>query len=108
MAAYSDATGQQVWTTNLNVRMADGNMPNTYDAYGLMIPDSLLNTMYVWGLGGVVWAINLANGDIIWTWSTYQINGPAGTESPYGVYPNLGLCRPRDGRNRNRHCSLPL
>ena len=88
MAAYSDATGQQVWTTNLNVRMADGNMPNTYDAYGLVtIPDSLLNTMYVWGLGGDVWAINLANGDIIWTWSTYQINGPAGTESPYGVYP---------------------
>ncbi|MGA3111798.1 MAG: PQQ-binding-like beta-propeller repeat protein [Candidatus Bathyarchaeia archaeon] len=88
MAAYSDTTGQQVWTTNLNVRMADGNMPNTYDAYGLVtIPDSLMNTMYVWGLGGDVWAINLANGNIIWTWSTYQINGPAGTESPYGVYP---------------------
>ena len=88
MAAYSDATGQQIWTTNLNVRMADGNMPNTYDAYGLVtIPDPLLNTMYVWGLGGDVWGINLANGDILWTWSTYQINGPAGTESPYGTYP---------------------
>ena len=35
MAGYSDATGQQIWTTNLNVRMADGNMPNTYDAYCL-------------------------------------------------------------------------
>ncbi|MGA2681107.1 MAG: PQQ-binding-like beta-propeller repeat protein [Candidatus Bathyarchaeia archaeon] len=88
MAAYSDTTGQQVWTSNLNVKMADGNSLNTYDAYGLVtLPDSLLNTMYVWGLGGDVWAVNMANGNILWTWSTYQINGPAGTESPYGVYP---------------------
>jgi len=88
MAAYSDATGTQLWTTNLDVPLADGNMPNTYDAYGLVtIPDSLLNTMYVWGLGGDVWAVNLTDGSIIWIWSTYQINGPAGTESPYGTYP---------------------
>jgi hypothetical protein len=88
MAAYSDATGEQVWTTNLNVKMADGNSLNTYDAYGLVtLADPLLNTMYVWGVGGDVWAVNMANGNIIWTWSTYQINGPAGTESPYGVYP---------------------
>ena len=88
MAAYSDATGTQVWTTNLNVPLADGNMPNTYDTYGLVtIPDSLMNTMYVWGLGGDVWAIDMSTGNILWTWSTYQVNGPAGTESPYGIYP---------------------
>ena len=29
----------------------------------------------------------MTNGVIMWSWSTYQINGPAGTESPYGTYP---------------------
>jgi hypothetical protein len=29
----------------------------------------------------------MTNGNILWDWSTYQINGPAGTESPYGTYP---------------------
>ena len=32
MAAYSLATGQQVWTNTLDVPMADGHMPNTYDS----------------------------------------------------------------------------
>jgi len=88
VAAYNDLTGQEVWTTNLNVKLADGNMLNTYDSYGLVgIANSGLNMMYIWGLGGDVWALNLTNGNIVWTWSTYQINGPAGTESPYGTYP---------------------
>jgi hypothetical protein len=29
----------------------------------------------------------MTNGDIIWSWSTVEANGPAGTETPYGVYP---------------------
>lgn len=85
---YSLTTGQQVWTTSLNVRMADGNMPNPYDSYDLeTVPDSSTGVLYVWGLGGDVWALNMTNGNIIWDWSTYQVNGPAGTESPYGIYP---------------------
>ena len=88
VAAYSDTTGEQVWTTDLNVKLADGNMPNSYDSYGLVsIANPELNRLFIWGLGGDVWALDMSNGNITWTWSTYQINGPAGTESPYGIYP---------------------
>jgi putative pyrroloquinoline-quinone binding quinoprotein len=87
-AGYSLATGTQLWTANLDVRMADGNMPDQYDAYDFeTVPDATTGVLYVWALGGDVWALNMTNGNILWTWSTYQINGPAGTESPYGIYP---------------------
>jgi len=85
---YSLATGAQLWTTNLDVKMADGFMPNQYDSYDFeTVPDATTGVLYVWALGGDVWALNMTNGDIIWSWSTYQVNGPAGTESPYGIYP---------------------
>ncbi|MGA2680871.1 MAG: PQQ-binding-like beta-propeller repeat protein [Candidatus Bathyarchaeia archaeon] len=88
MAGYSLTTGQQVWTNSLNVRMADGNMPNQYDSFDFeTVPDATTGVLYVWALGGDVWAVNETNGNILWSWSTYQINGPAGTESPYGIYP---------------------
>ena len=88
IAGYSLVTGTQLWTTNLNVRMSDGFMPNQYDSYGLTTtPDTTTGVLYIWGLGGDVWAVNMTNGVIMWSWSTYQINGPAGTESPYGTYP---------------------
>jgi len=81
-------TGKSVWTSNLNVPMADGNMPNAYDSFDFeTVPDPTTGVLYVWALGGDVWALNITNGNILWSWSTYQINGPAGTESPYGIYP---------------------
>ena len=87
-AGYSISTGTQVWTTNLDVRMSDGNMPNQYDSYDFeTVPDATTGVLFIWALGGDVWALNMTNGNILWTWSTYQINGPAGTESPYGIYP---------------------
>jgi hypothetical protein len=68
--------------------MADGFMPNQYDSYDFeTVPDTATGVLYVWALGGDVWALNMTNGNIMWTWSTYQVNGPAGTESPYGIYP---------------------
>jgi hypothetical protein len=81
-------TGKSVWTSNLNVPMADGSMPNPYDSFDFeTVPDATTGVLYVWALGGDVWALNITNGNILWSWSTYQINGPAGTESPYGIYP---------------------
>jgi hypothetical protein len=81
-------TGKSVWTSNLNVPMADGNMPNPYDSFDFeTVPDATSGVLYVWALGGDVWALNITNGAIIWSWSTYQLHGPAGTESPYGTYP---------------------
>ena len=49
--------------------------------------DTTTGVLYVWALGGDVWAVNMTNGKIIWSWSTVQVNGPAGTETPYGIYP---------------------
>ena len=81
-------TGKSVWTSNLDVPMADGNMPNPYDSFDFeTVPDATTGVLYVWALGGDVWALNMTNGNIIWSWSTIQANGPAGTESPYGTYP---------------------
>jgi hypothetical protein len=88
MAAYSLTTGDLVWTNSLDVKMADGNMPNTYDEYDFeTVPDTTTGVLYVWALGGDVWAVNMANGNILWSWSTLQANGPTGIETPYGVYP---------------------
>jgi outer membrane protein assembly factor BamB len=68
--------------------MADGNMPNTYDEfYFVTVPDSSTGVLYVYAFGGDVWAVNMTNGNVIWSWSTIQANGSAGTETPYGIYP---------------------
>jgi outer membrane protein assembly factor BamB len=88
MAAYSIQTGKQVWTSTLNKPMADGHLPNPYDVFYIdTIPDTSTGILYVWGFGGDVWAVNMTNGNIIWSWRTIQANGPAGTETPYGIYP---------------------
>jgi hypothetical protein len=88
MVAYSLQTGKQVWTSTLNKPMSDGNMPNTYDEfYFVTVPDSSTGVLYAYAFGGDVWAINMTNGNVIWSWSTIQANGPSGTETPYGIYP---------------------
>jgi hypothetical protein len=88
MAGYYLATGKEAWTTSLDVKMADGHMPNSYDSFDFeTTPDATTGVLYVWALGGDVWAVNMTNGNIIWSWSTAQANGGAGTETPYGIYP---------------------
>ena len=87
MVAYSLSTGTQAWTGTLNVKMADGHMPDPYDDFGIStVVDQTTHVLYAWGLGGDVWAVNLTNGDIIWSWSTSEISG-AGANTPYGVWP---------------------
>jgi len=88
MAAYYLSTGALAWSKTLDVKMADGHMPDQYDEFDLeTTPDATTGVLYVWGLGGDVWAVNMTNGDIIWSWSTVQANGASGTETPYGTYP---------------------
>ena len=46
-------------------------MPNTYDEFDFeTVPDTTTGVLYVWALGGDVWAVNMANGDIIWSLSS--------------------------------------
>jgi hypothetical protein len=78
---YSLFTGKQVWQTTLTI---NGSTPNTYDTYGIQeIVDSGHGIIYLWGLGGDVWAVSLSDGKILWTYST----GDSGFETPYGVWP---------------------
>ena len=86
--AFSLTTGKLVWEKSLNITLSNGQYPNDYDEFGIeTVPDSTHGVLYAWGLGGDVWAINMTNGDILWTYTTGQANGDAGTETPYGIYP---------------------
>ena len=94
MVAYSLDTGAQVWTNSLDVQMADGNMPNAYDDFGLnAVVDQTYGAMYVWGFGGDVWAVNMTTGNIMWDWSTGQLSNAA-ANTPYGICATMGFhCR---------------
>ncbi len=41
----------------------------------------------MWGFGGTIYAVNMATGAIKWTVTTAQLVGPAGSNTPYGVWP---------------------
>ena len=74
--AYSDTTGTQVWGP---ITLPNAN---NYDADTLagMVANG---TLYVTGLGGDVWAINMLTGAVLWHYNT----GSAGLDTPYGVWP---------------------
>jgi outer membrane protein assembly factor BamB len=79
VTGYSDYTGAQLWTTVLpNANPYDSLLINGIQANG---------TLYLFGLGGDVYAINMATGAILWKTTTEQISGPSGSDTPYGVWP---------------------
>jgi hypothetical protein len=68
-------TGANLWTTSLapfNPYDSDG--VNCFVANG---------SLYIWGLGGDVWSVNMLTGVVNWHFST----GSAGANTPYGVWP---------------------
>jgi hypothetical protein len=72
---YSDYTGAQLWTTvfpNAN--------PYDADAFSGMVANG---TVYFYGLGGDVYAMNILTGAILWHYNT----GSAGYNTPYGIWP---------------------
>ena len=83
---YSLNTGQQLWQITLTG--PNGGPPNSYDDYGIQdVVDSTTGIIYLWGLGGDIWAITLSTGKILWQTSTTLIQGTPGTETPYGIWP---------------------
>ena len=55
---YSLLTGKQLWTLNLPVT-------NSYDSFSYQyVPAN--GVIYAWGLGGDIWAINVATGTLLW------------------------------------------
>jgi hypothetical protein len=82
---YSLTTGSALYTKTLT---ANGATPNAYDSYGILdLVDPGTGVLYLWGLGGDIWAINMTNGDQIWWTDTAILSGPSGTETPYGIWP---------------------
>ncbi len=73
-------SGSQLWTTQLN------NV-NPYDSTGGFENVVVSGMLYLWGFGGDVFAINMANGTIMWQTNTETLHGDAGTNTPYGVWP---------------------
>ncbi len=89
---YSVTTGTQLWNIVL---------PNTnpYDSTGGFENVVANGILYLYGFGGDIFAINMANGTIIWQTSTTTISGAAGSNTPYGVWPlwTFGLASLADG-----------
>ncbi len=72
---YSDTTGEKLWTAKL----PDANVYDTFSLAGT----TYNGTLYVFGFGGDVYAINLRSGKVLWHYTT----GSAGYDTPYGVWP---------------------
>jgi hypothetical protein len=81
ISGYSMKTGKQVWGPFV--------LPNhnPYDSIGGYQYVSANGTLYLWGLGGDIYAIDMATGDIVWATTTEQLLGPSGSDTPYGVWP---------------------
>jgi hypothetical protein len=81
LVGYSVTTGEKLWTTVL----PDAN---PYDSIGQYESGQVANgTLYTWGLGGDIWAVNILNGKVLWHTNTVTLHGEAGTNTPYGVWP---------------------
>jgi outer membrane protein assembly factor BamB len=78
--AYNLNTGNFLWTTTLP-------NPNPYNSIGGYQQVLANGTLYIWGFGGDIWAVNMATGSILWQTNTNTISGPAGSDTPYGVWP---------------------
>lgn len=87
---YSLNTGTQLWTKVLP-------NANSFDSSGSFNSVVANGTLYLWGFGGDIWAINMLTGAILWQTNTNTVFGSSGTNTPYGVWPlmtfNLGNCR---------------
>jgi hypothetical protein len=83
--AYSMYTGKLLWTDSLTG--ANGASPDSYDSIGGFADIVAGNNLYYYGFGGDVWSINIQTGKINWYTNTTALQGPAGTNSPYTVWP---------------------
>jgi len=83
--AFSVDTGKQVWTTTL--KGENGGAINPYDTVGGIKANIYGGNVYIFGFGGDIWSLNMTNGALNWYTNTTQITGPAGEDTPYGVWP---------------------
>ena len=74
-------TGKQLW--------GPFTLPNpdAYNSIGSYYGQVVNGMMYLSSFGGDIYAINMSTGSIIWQTDTNTISGPAGSDTPYGVWP---------------------
>jgi outer membrane protein assembly factor BamB len=72
---YSINTGTQLWT----ITLPNANSYDTYLTNGMVAN----GTLYEYGMGGDVYAINILTGALLWHYTT----GSAGANTPYGIWP---------------------
>ena len=77
---YSLNTGAQLWNTVLS----NPNAYNSIGGYQSVLADGVI---YLWGFGGDIWAIEIQTGKVLWQTTTNILHGPAGSDTPYGVWP---------------------
>ncbi len=82
---YSIYTGALLWSDKLTT--TNGNAPDPYDSIGGYMSTLANGTLYLAGFGGDIWSINYQTGAINWYTNTTELQGPSGTNSPYGVWP---------------------
>jgi len=81
IAGYSMTTGKQVWGPT---SLPEADAYSSIGGYNYISANGIC---YLWGFGGTIYAVNMATGKIIWTDTTAQLVGPAGSNTPYGVWP---------------------
>ena len=78
---YSILTGQQLWGP---ITLPNADAYNSIGSYYGQVANGI---MYLSSFGGNIYAINMQTGAIIWQTDTNAISGPAGSDTPYGVWP---------------------
>jgi len=85
MIGYSMTTGAKLWDTPLSGY--NGATPDAYATAGGYCSIIAGNSIYYAGMGGDIWSIDAATGKVNWYTNTTTLQGPAGTNTPYGIWP---------------------
>jgi hypothetical protein len=83
--AFSVTTGQQVWSTFL--KGDNGADINPYDTIGGIKGNIYGDNFYLFGFGGDIWSLSMADGTVNWYTNTTKYMGDAGYNTPYNIWP---------------------
>ncbi|MGO8807822.1 MAG: PQQ-binding-like beta-propeller repeat protein [Candidatus Bathyarchaeia archaeon] len=90
VAGYSMYTGKLLWSDTLTG--SNGAAPDAWDQVGGYQGVVANGTLILDATGGDVWSINMLSGKINWYTNTTIIQGPAETNTPYGIWPIWEQC----------------